>query len=185
MIKDKPALSIKGKLIEISHGRRFPIYKNFVSIGITLFVIIIMLFPSESNAYKLIIPGCILVIVIIFSANVGIEIKQEIKKYRYYFSIFGIRWGSWEAFNNFSCLVLKTSTKQRSNEYLNEEESLSSPREKFKSTELYLMDSAHRKKLLCGSFDNYNEAKQFAEEVSKKMDYPIERFSPEKIRRWL
>jgi hypothetical protein len=45
------------------------------------------------------------------------------------------------------------------------------------------MDNSHRKKILCGSFDTYSEAKAFAKEVSLLIGYPIEKFSPTRIQR--
>lgn len=76
---------------------------------------------------------------------------------------------------------MKTSSKRKESIIVNSIGDGASITEKFKSSELYLMDSTHRKKILCGSFDSYKEAKEFAIKVSEVLSYPIQKFSPRRI----
>lgn len=182
MIKDKPYIKTKDDLIEINHGRRFPLKKSYLLYLCLLIVLVIPFFISFSSVSISFQIVSALLAMFMITANTGIILDNN-SKVKFFMSAFGFQIGNWKKFNDFSCLVLKTSLKKRENVMVNQYGDGASVTEKFQTTELYLMDSTHRKKILCGSFDSYKEAKEFAKEVSSVMNLPIEKFSPIRTQR--
>ena len=182
MLKDKPTIIAKNDLIEINHGRRIPTGKShllFIFLTVVFFASFFLPFSSLSISIQLV---SIILFLFMYTATTGLIIEIGVK-IKFYMSALGIKQGSWRKYKGFSCLVLKTSMKKRDNTLMNQYGHGVSVTEKFQSTELYLMDNSHRKKILCGSFDTYSEAKAFAKDVSLLIGYPIEKFSPKRIQR--
>jgi hypothetical protein len=181
MIRDSPFIVEEKGKVEINYGKRFPMRKNLMTYGAIAFIIIIMLLPSDSGAYKIAVPFCLFIVLIMLTATTGVKLDTNKNKFQYYFSVFGISVGKWKKWSGFSCLVLKSSIKKRDRSLTRDFIDLETVTERFKTTEIYIMDSSHRKKILCGSFDSYKEAKVFAKEVSEVLNYPIQKFSPRRI----
>ena len=182
MQKDKPTISQNNNLIEINHGKRFPFGKSY-PLYIFLFLVMIASFfsPLLSLAIAFFFVSVLLVL-FLYTANTGIVIRDR-KENKFYMRALGFEIGTWEKFRNFSCLVLKTTSKKRENTLVNQYGHAAQVIERYKTTEVYMMDSSHRKKIFCGSFDSYEEAKELAKKLNLILGYPIEKFSPQRIQR--
>ena len=176
----KPKLKIKKDTITISHGMRFPLSKTYPQFLIMLLIVFLLLIPSQSSSGgKFIIIGLLLFIIIVgLTSNTGIRINLKKEKIFEYYGCLGFRFGASKEFKKYSCLVLKTTEKKKQALNMYMEVSTSDFMRISKSTEIFFMNSSHRRKVLCGSFDTFHEAKEFAEEISRKLNYPIEKFAP-------
>jgi hypothetical protein len=182
MIRDFPFIVEEKGLIEINYGRRFPFRKSYLLYVFLLVVFVVPLFTPFSLltiSFQFI---SVLLMLFIFTANTGINIENK-ERVKFFMCALGFQIGTWKKFSKFSCLVLKSTMKKRENTIANELGDGVSVTERFKTTEIYMMDSFHRKKIMCGSFDSYKKAKEFAKEVSLIVGYPIEKFSPKRIQR--
>jgi len=184
-LSDKPAIKYKDDLIEINHGKRFPLKKWYPIYLVLTLIIFALFFTSKGKllSFSLIV-FFILFLTALFTSFSGVVINMIIKEFNFFSDILFIRFGKWRKYNGFSCLVIKTTSKSKEGLSYLKSESIYNNFHKLQSSELYIMDVNHRRKILCGSFDTYQEAKDFAKEVSELLNYPIEKFNPKRaIRR--
>ncbi|MGB1041231.1 MAG: hypothetical protein ACPGVD_10185 [Flavobacteriales bacterium] len=183
-LSDKPTIKCTDDLIEISHGRRFPLKKWYPIYLVLTLIIFALFFTSEGKllSFSLIV-FFILFIITLFSSFSGIVINLIDKEFNFFSEILFMRFGKWRKYIGFSCLVIKTTSKSKEGLSYLKSESIYNNFHKLQSSELYIMDANHRRKILCGSFDTFQEAKDFAKEVSELLNYPIEKFNPKRATR--
>lgn len=97
--------------------------------------------------------------------------------------MFGASVGKWQKWSDFSCIVLKSSRKKQDRRLTRDFVDRESSTRKFMTSEIYMMDSSHRKKIFCGSFSNSSDANKKAKEISIQLNLPIQKFSPKRIER--
>ena len=124
-----------------------------------------------------------IILLVMVTATNGVKIDIQNKKYQYYFSVFGASFGKWQKWSDFSCIVLKSSRKKQDRRLTRDFVDRESSTRKFMTSEIYMMDSSHRKKIFCGSFSNSSDANKKAKEISIQLNLPIQKFSPKRIER--
>lgn len=170
-------------LLKISYGMRFSPHTNWVAYLIVIVFIFAFATAPDSDAWIIMVPLLLLILLVMITATNGVKINREENKYQYYFSVFGITVGKWQKWAGFTCLVLKSSRKKRERGMSRELVSLDSHTQRFNTTEIYMMDSSHRRKLFCGSFEKLSDAKTKAKEISDQFNFPIQKFSPKRVER--
>ena len=162
---------------------RFPPQTNWIAYALAVIFIVAFATAPKSEAGIVMVPIISLILLVMLTATNGVKINKETKQYQYYFSVFGISVGKWKKWYGYSCFVIKSSRKKQDRRLTRDFVDRESSTRRFMTTELYMMDSTHRKKLLCGSFLTYNEAKKKVLELKRKFDYPLQKFSPKRIAR--
>lgn len=164
----------KRGVIKISYGMRFSPHTNWVAYLVTLLFIIAFATSPDTGDAWIAVPFLGFILLVMITATNGLKIHICDKKYQYYFSVLGISVGKWKKYNGYSCIVIKTSRKKQERRLTRYFDNRTSSIKRFVTTEVYLMDTTHRKKIFCGSFDKVSEAKRKAKELCKKLNYPIE-----------
>ena len=181
-MSDRPKISTRLDCIEVNYGKRFPFKKSYMLyVFLVIAALCSFLLPFDVLLISLEIIFLFLIL-FLYTANTGIIINAD-GDTKFYMSAFWVKVGEWRKTRWHNCIVLKTTPKKRENSIVNIIGDEASVVEKFITTDIYLMDSSHRRKLFCGSFDLYVDAKTFAQQLSEELDYPIEKFSPKRISR--
>ena len=107
---------------------------------------------------------------IIFN-TVGIEISGETKMIKQYTRVFGIKFGKWQSVDNYTCISL-LNVRMRSRTYGGS--SNRSVQTSSNKTIIYLLNDSHLKKLAI-----VEAGISEAEEISKLLDLPIVKYSPQ------
>lgn len=176
MLFNHPVMKLHDTTIEINQGRRFPLTKSyllFVFLSVVFATSFLIPFSSVYVGFQLV---SVVLILFLYTANTGMIIKGN--RVMFYVGAFFFRRGTWKKFEGYTCIVMKTTRKKRVNAIINLIGDSNSITEKFITTELYFMNSIHRKKIFCCSFESYSDAEKFANELSQKTNFPIEVFSP-------
>lgn len=172
-------------LLKISYGMRFSPQTNWIAYLIVIVIVFIIAFATapDSNAWIIMVPLLSIILLVMVTATNGVKIDIQNKKYQYYFSVFGASFGKWQKWSDFSCIVLKSSRKKQDRRLTRDFVDRESSTRKFMTSEIYMMDSSHRKKIFCGSFSNSSDANKKAKEISIQLNLPIQKFSPKRIER--
>ena len=115
--------------------------------------------------------GLILLVSLIIFNTVGIEISGETKMIKQYTRVFGIKFGKWQSVDNYTCISL-LNVRMRSRTYGGS--SNRSVQTSSNKTIIYLLNDSHLKKLAIAEA-GISEA----EEISKLLDLPIVKYSPQ------
>ncbi len=169
--------------VKISYGMRFSPQTNWIAYLIVIVFIVAFATAPNSNAWIIMVPLLSIILLVMATSTNGVKIDIPNKQYQYYFSVFGISVGKWQKWKGYSCIVLKSSRKKQDRRLTNDFIDRESSTRRFMTSEVYMMDSSHRKKLFCGSFEKASDAKNKAKEISKQFNFPIQKFTPKRIER--
>ena len=158
------------------------IASGFISI-LSLLVVLKSYFNYKPDAHENsdsifgIILGTILFIVFIspFFITEGIIFDFKKNVFLVYTKIFGYKTGKWlslNTYNSFSIIQSRKSGRVGRVTTLGVSET---------SYNLIIMDSSHRQKKTLKTFQNFDEAKVYAEDISKKTELPLVKYAPKKL----
>jgi len=116
----------------------------------------------------------VLTITIIF-LKVGIEIDPINRNYRYFQSFFGVKSGKWKSLENFKALIIlkKTMKSERLSPRM-----VNTIDHKSLTYEVNLASENHRNKFALKKFKESEAAKNLAETIATRLNFPIESYDP-------
>jgi len=140
-------------------------------IGSTLLTVALIV-ASTFSAYFLF--GLVLPIMILTNRS-GLQIDVKNNVYREYSKIFTRIKGEWKSLSNFKNIVIKSQSATKSTTGTRMTADL-----KVKTVihSICLMDYKHLQQLFLKSFEDYDKAKLFADNLSKDLNFSIETFRP-------
>ncbi len=109
--------------------------------------------------------------------RVGTEFDHERTCLREYGSVFGFRWGKWQAATPFKAIVI-LGKRRVSTMYSRGQVALDQAE---RNHDVTLVDSTHRKKFLLKACDSVEEARSLAEQVAAYTGLPVERYAPQRL----
>jgi len=109
--------------------------------------------------------------------RVGTEIDHKGSRLREYGSLFGLRWGKWQASAPFKAIVI-LGKRRVSTMYSRGQVALDQAE---RNHDVTLVDTTHRKKFLLKVCDSVGEARSLAEQVALFTGLPIEGYAPQRI----
>ncbi len=118
----------------------------------------------------------ILIILIMFTSQSGIEFSKDKKKYRSYITYAGIIKGKWKNLENYTGIVIISGkgSKQIWGFY-----QTSSINKKEAINKVYLVDKTHHNKMLVANETDSSNAEKFAKSISNEINVPIVKYAPQ------
>lgn len=114
---------------------------------------------------------------VVVTSKDGVLIDTDASKLKGYTSFFGYKYGEWENMRNYGSVSVLTSHRVWKVKHLSAKYSDVTPREFV----VCLLGKSHRKRQKLRRFDTQQEALSFANEVSRELKLPIERYQPKQL----
>ena len=155
-------MSRKRSTLVIDQGAFFPSAMRwlFVLVGAALSIVLIGLPIMAMAIYR-----------------VGTEIDHEGSRLREYGSLFGLRWGKWQASTPFKAIVILG--KRRTGTMYSQGQVALDQAER--NHDVTLVDATHRKKFLLKACNSVAAARSLAEQVATFTGLPVERYAPQRL----
>jgi len=155
-------MNTKGSTLVIDQGPFFPSAMR-------------ILFIFVGGVFSIFVIGLPILAMAIY--RVGTEIDPERSRIREYGSLFGLRWGKWQAATPFKAIVI-LGKRRVSTMYSQGQVALDQAE---RNHDVTLVDATHRKKFLLKACDSVGDARALAEHVATFTGFPTERYSPQRL----
>ena len=114
---------------------------------------------------------------IVVTSRDGVIVDTNAQLLKGYTSFYGYKYGEWENLRNFGSVSVLTSHRVWNFKNMGSKHKDVTGREFL----VCLLGKSHRKKRNLKRFDNQQDALSFANEVSKELNLPIERYQPSQL----
>lgn len=109
-----------------------------------------------------------------WSSSYGIDIELKEKKFREYSSAYGLKSGKWKSLDKLPFITVMVVRESMAIHSRSNNSTITTDTK----IGVYLLTNSHRGKILVQKFEKNQEAKKYAESLSKRMKKEIVQYSP-------
>ena len=117
----------------------------------------------------------IIITIILFTLEVGIEIHFKNRKYRYYVAILGFVSGKWKGLDNYKAIIV---LRKKLSGQLVSPKVVTDFNYKHVVFDVNLCSASHRVKFSLKKYRSIDDAMNLAKLLSEKLELPLEKYSP-------